>query len=195
MKHLNAAELSDVLEGRTDPRLSAHAHECEACRARLVSASETLQAAAQIEVPEPSPLFWDHLSARVGEAIAHAEERRQSWTPDLSVARLAFASATLTLVAAAFAGMFLIQSLRPPEPNVPEDTAGMSTPRQLDLAVDDTEWALIAEVADGMEWDEVAEVGAQSRVSSVDSLAATLSDEERAELARLIRDEIERAKS
>ncbi len=38
-----------------------------------------MSVAAEVEVPEPSPLFWDHLSARVGEAVAAEQAPRRSW--------------------------------------------------------------------------------------------------------------------
>ena len=193
VKHLTAAELVDVLEGHADARLAAHVRECNVCSGELAAASVALNDAAQVDLPEPSPLFWDHFSARVSEAIAHEPQARASWMPAFAFTRFAFAAASLTLVVAAAAGMLLVQSARPSsEPHA--DAAAIALQHPLDLA-DDTEWAIVAEVADGMEWDDVAEVGAQPRMDAVESVAATLSDEERAELARLIRHEIERAKS
>src|SRR6185436_8662720 len=41
--------------------------------AQLDELRAMLAAARDVDVPEPSPLFWDHLSARVSEAVA-AEE-------------------------------------------------------------------------------------------------------------------------
>jgi hypothetical protein len=52
-------------------RPGAHLARCETCAARVDAARSALEAARLAAgVPEPSPLFWDHLSARVRRATA-----------------------------------------------------------------------------------------------------------------------------
>ena len=38
--------------------------------------------ASEVDGPEPSPLFWDHFSARVRDAVAAEAVRRRSWFGD-----------------------------------------------------------------------------------------------------------------
>ncbi len=45
--------------------------------------------AVSAEMPEPSPLFWDHLSARVRTAVAEDVERPAPWTRVLNARVLA----------------------------------------------------------------------------------------------------------
>jgi hypothetical protein len=73
MKHLNRVTLLEIVEGTRSAQSVLHLTECEGCRAKLAGLQAAWQAAADVNVPEPSPLFWDHLSARVREAVA-AEE-------------------------------------------------------------------------------------------------------------------------
>ena len=65
MSHLTPEELLDLAEAPPPDVASGHLASCDRCRRELADLREALAAAAEIEVPEPSPLFWGHLSARV----------------------------------------------------------------------------------------------------------------------------------
>src|SRR5215471_16146260 len=69
MGHLHPNELIDLAEGTRPQSAAPHLLACESCRRQLAEARALIAAAATVEVPEPSPLFWDHLSARVREAV------------------------------------------------------------------------------------------------------------------------------
>ena len=60
--HLTPEELIDVAEGGP---AAPHLQTCEACRHQIVTLRATMSAVADLEVPEPSPLFWAHLSQQV----------------------------------------------------------------------------------------------------------------------------------
>src|SRR6476469_3139983 len=68
--HLNTDELVDIAEGTRTEAAAPHLASCEPCRAQLCELRAMIAAAKDVDVPEPSPLFWDHLSARVSEAVA-----------------------------------------------------------------------------------------------------------------------------
>jgi len=69
--HLSAGELVDLAEGTRAPGSAPHLASCDACRRALEGLRVTMAGIeAAVEVPEPPPLFWDRLSARVGEAVA-----------------------------------------------------------------------------------------------------------------------------
>ena len=67
--HLNAEQLVDIAEGAQAESSAPHLADCEACRARLHGLRAMMLAASGVAVPEPSPLFWDHLSSRVHDAV------------------------------------------------------------------------------------------------------------------------------
>ena len=82
MSHLSPAQLLDVAESQARPDEAAHVAQCAVCRDQVAELRHLLEAASADQVPEPSPLFWDHLSARVGRAVreeAEAGARRASW--------------------------------------------------------------------------------------------------------------------
>ncbi len=65
MKHLSHDELLDAAEGHGGGR--EHVDACTACRAEVEALAAALREAKSVDVPEPSPLFWEHLAARVRE--------------------------------------------------------------------------------------------------------------------------------
>src|ERR1051325_8890597 len=71
--HLTPEELLDLAEGARAESAAPHLEPCAACREHVAALRATMSLAADVDVPEPSPLFWDHLSRRVREAVA-AEE-------------------------------------------------------------------------------------------------------------------------
>src|SRR5215471_4709679 len=76
MAHLKPARLVDLAEGVEAEQSVPHLAECDTCRRALaelratMAAIETPRGPGSDVVPEPSPLFWDHLSARVHDAVA-----------------------------------------------------------------------------------------------------------------------------
>ena len=71
--HLGPDELVDLAE-RAHPESDApHLLSCVQCRAKVDELRRAMALAAEVDVPEPSPLFWPHLSARVHDAVSAAE--------------------------------------------------------------------------------------------------------------------------
>src|SRR5258707_1769981 len=71
--HLSADELVDLAEGARPESSAPHLAACGPCRARLNDLRAMMSAVADVDVPEPSPLFWDHFSQRVHDAAASEE--------------------------------------------------------------------------------------------------------------------------
>src|SRR3974390_55701 len=76
MAHLKPARLVDLAAGVEAEQSVTPLAECEMCRRALAELRATMAAIKTPRdpgsnvVPEPSPLFWDHLSARVRDAVA-----------------------------------------------------------------------------------------------------------------------------
>ncbi len=81
MTHLSPSQIVDVADGRAAPAVTAHAAACRACQAKVESMLEAARLAAEDELPEPSPLFWPHLAARIGEAVRREPAPVASWRP------------------------------------------------------------------------------------------------------------------
>ena len=69
MHHLSADAFIDLLDETIADAAVPHLASCEACRSQLTQLRAISEVAVQAEVPEPSPLFWDHLAARVRESV------------------------------------------------------------------------------------------------------------------------------
>src|SRR5262245_24896185 len=146
MRHLNANELIDVVESRATGRHLAHLDRCAGCRARVDELESVLRDVARVPVPEPSPLFWDHLSRRVSEAVAAEPVPQYGWR------RVSFRSAWPALAMASIV-MVLVTSvalLRTARPG----------PRVDDLASADLGAAVTADAMTGDDpaWDLVLSV-------------------------------------
>jgi hypothetical protein len=77
--HLKPEELVDLAEGTVIESSVPHLSACAACRGQLEALRLMTAEARDFEVPEPSPLFWDHLSSRVRDAIAEDHGQPSAW--------------------------------------------------------------------------------------------------------------------
>ena len=82
MNHLTDTEFVDLIEdaGPAAADRRRHAAACEACRAQAAALGAVLAQTASDEMPEPSPLFWDHFSRarpRGGRGESPAPRRRR----------------------------------------------------------------------------------------------------------------------
>jgi hypothetical protein len=73
MRHLKADDLLDLAEGTRPESSAPHLASCESCRRLVADLRTVIGVAVDVEIPDPSPLFWQHLSARVREAVSHHE--------------------------------------------------------------------------------------------------------------------------
>lgn len=172
--HLSPEEFVDALDGTLDARRMNHVRECEACRAGLESARVALAEAQELRVPEPSPLFWDHFSARVTDATAAEVPRgRPAWFPGWR---------PLGAIATALGALALVIVLRPaPAPSV--------VPVSGPAAMDDGTWGLVVGLAAELSWSDVHEA-ATPEDGTADAVIQDLSAAQREALARLLQQEI-----
>jgi hypothetical protein len=162
MSHLSRDERLLALDGVLDAGRQAHLSACAACRTEVEGLRGVLARVRAVDVPEPSPLFWDHLAARVGDAIAREPApavTRGWWAPRLGWAALAVA------VTAAAAGYLtrperipaapVVASVAPapaPDATAPGEGGGVAV--DVDAAFSDDGWALLTAVAEDAGADE-----------------------------------------
>src|SRR6187455_2911243 len=80
MNHLSPSEFVDFVEGTLDAARGSHAERCESCRRSGEELRRVFESsAARGDVPEPSPLFWEHFSARVRGAVAQETVSAPGW--------------------------------------------------------------------------------------------------------------------
>ena len=78
-RHLEPDELVEIADGSRPRDTAPHLEECSRCRATLADLEAALSAAVSDEVPEPSPLFWGHLSERISAAVGREHIADERW--------------------------------------------------------------------------------------------------------------------
>jgi len=184
VKHLAPATFIDLLDGTIAESAVPHLAVCARCSDQLSALRATWQAAADADVPEPSPLFWDHFSARVREAVAAEPVRPSGWREYLRqpwrVAGLAGAAALIVVAVAQFPS-YRASGDRPVHPS----TAAIASADPVERLPEDDMLGFVADLAGNLEWDDASDIGLAVR--GVDERAVVdMTDVERSELHRLL---------
>ena len=194
-RHLDLEALVDVAEG-TRP-VPVHAETCDACRQQLADLRSARAAVADVDVPEPSPLFWDHLSARVREAVSAEPPPRSgfweawSWRPAIAVAAVvAVAGLAVAFgVSRSRPGDAAIEAARTTavEPGDPGDPGEIDAAPLLELTdASDPSLDLIADLSEGLDWDAATAAGWTTATGSLDHVFDQLNEAERATLQQVL---------
>lgn len=190
MSHLTDAQMADAAERQADPPMSTHLAGCAACTAKVAQLRAILDSVAANEIPEPSPLFWEHFAAGVNAGIDEPQPAR-SWLSPAALAWLGAAAVVLLSVIGYYATRPTFDTV----PAAPAVALG-ETPALSDPAADDVEqdeaWAVMRSLALDLHYDDARDAGVLPRPGSVERAATELSEAERAELVRLIQVELKR---
>jgi hypothetical protein len=202
MTHLTPEEFVDAADGVLDPPRQAHLDACPTCRREVTALAALLREASAAPIPEPSPLFWEHLSARIRRSIADEEVPASGglswWRWPVLVPMGALAAALLLLIGslphtaplpspAAAAAAVPAPSLAP--------TAGEAGGLLDSTPADSGPWEVVAELVGTLDWDTAGAAGLSVLPGDSDHAALLLSPDEQAELSRLLRGELARSKS
>jgi len=200
--HLKTGDLVDIAEGTRTEASAPHLAVCEPCRAQLHALRAMLSAARDVDVPEPSPLFWDHLSSRVIDAVAAEGAPRTAWLDVTTWRRLltpAWAVAASMIVVVALGSRLMAPhqlagvdagSAPPPPPFIADTNA--STAVLGDVASDDASLMLVASLASALDLDAASDAGLAPS-GSAEHAVTHMSDSELRELGRLLKEELARS--
>ena len=190
MSHLTRDELVDLAEGILPSARRAHVDSCPACREQGEELSALLGDARAVVVAEPSPLFWEHFSGRVRQAIAEEPVAPLAWPRWLQWPVLVPVAGLALLVLA------LVTAVPQPSPveslvaeNHPERAAAADA--DAEVAVDSA-FAFILESVGPLDLDTAQEAGIASGPGSADRAALHLTADEQDELVRLLQAELAR---
>lgn len=212
MRHLSPEELLDLAEGARPfeaDRSHSHLSSCEACRQQLAQLRAIMNAVSDVEVPEPSPLFWEHLSARVHDGVAAGEPARRSrWSlrsgpngfAGLGIGPWRFiapvAAAAVAIVAVVAVVSLPRQWSAPPmsSPSAGIATGSANVESSADTLVDDPAFSLVSDLTAGIDVETALEAGLASQ-GSADEAVNHLNSSELGELERLLKEEMARTQS
>jgi hypothetical protein len=196
MIHLSDTEFTDLLDGRLPPSRAAHLEVCAACRDQAGAIRAAHDWLARETVPEPSPLYWEHMAARVGEAIRQPEDgparTASGWLPRWA-AWAGGAVCAILLLAIAWAR--LPAGSTPALPQASPDLAAIARAaadfrEEMD---NDPEWSVVRAAAADLEWEDIPAAGIAPTPGAAEMVILELNDDERAELARLLEEEMKRS--
>jgi hypothetical protein len=213
MAHLNPDQFVDIAEGLVAETDAPHLATCVECRLQLADVRAMISEAAIAETgaaPEPSPLFWNQLSARVRDAVAEEAAVPRSWRERLLHPRVLVPSFAGALAVAVFVLLHPGVLLAPPPMTSPAmsrtsalagaplpGVAGRALLPELQLSLpplgnaDDPQLDLVADYGDTLGWDEMRdEMALSAPAASSDAVVGALNADEQRELQRLLADEM-----
>jgi hypothetical protein len=188
MTHLSSDHIVDVVEGCADAASASHAAGCDACRAKVEALREALRLAESDPPPEPSPLFWPSLAARIGEAVRREPARMPPWR--MWAWRLApIGAAAVLVIAIGIGGRMSSSDPGAGSPGAaPAAQALFEAPPGADSA-EDPSWALVSELSSDVSLDE-ADAHGVLLPGGTEQALLQLDGAERVELARILREEL-----
>lgn len=189
MNHLTPDELIDAVEGTLDPALQTHLTRCAGCNEEVSRLRAVLGDAKAVDVPEPSPLFWDHFSTRVRAAIENEEVPERGWVPAWLRWPVLVPIAALALLV-----MALVVAV-PREPDVVPAVADAGDAAVVDdlATAGEQEWAVVSEIVGLVEIDQAHAAGIAVSPGDADRIALQLDADEQRELIRLIKEEMNKS--
>ena len=204
-RHLTEDEAVELVDpsGQRLPRARAtHAEVCESCRRRVAGLRDVMLEAGDVHVPEPSPLFWKHLTDRIAQAVVNDRDAssRPSWMDRWRASHLATAITTASVVLAAVVGASIVRQGFDNSVVVSDgsDTLGgdvvageeMPVVEDLPLMDEPADWAWLVAMAETVEWDETDTDALMVDRRTLDREVFALSSEERRTLVRLLEAEL-----
>ena len=148
---------------------------------------DALAQTASDEMPEPSPLFWDHFSARVSEAV-----RGESPAPAPPPWMQRFSSPLVAWAAAAAMAVLIMMTVvwratlhapsgrarragaRPDAATPAVDAVQVASAGAGDNIDADEAWAVVRTAAEGLAWEDAHAVGLSAHPGSAEGLALEL---------------------
>lgn len=182
MTHLTADELIDAMEGMLAPERHAHLTACDECQRELAELSSVLSEARQVSIPDPSPLFWSHFSARVRGAIDADVAAGPAWPAWLRWQILAPVGALAVLVLA-----LVVAAPRRDNTEMVVETSIEGDQSPID------NWVMLTDLVGDMDLDTASAAGV-IEPGVADEAVLQLTAEEQQELTRLLKAELQRAK-
>jgi hypothetical protein len=150
-------------------------------------------------MPEPSPLFWEHFSARVRDQVAHETPDRAGWWTSMGVRALVPLVAALVMLVAVFSVTLLPRIGRSPavRPELASTYAAVDSNLSADAdaaapvdAKNAEVWDVLTAAASDMGVEDAHAAGMATHPGAVDHEVTHLSQAELTELGRLLQTQL-----
>ena len=192
--HLNELELIDLAEGTRPESSAPHLASCDRCRRQLLQMRSLMADVAAVPVPEPSPLFWDHLSRRVRDAVAVERGAPRRWWHEVALRKRILVPASAAALAVILILSALTSRLLAPLPGPerePADVAlaGTGGPDDGFDVADDASLMLVADLSAELNLDPAADENL-APAGGAEHAVTHLNDDELRELQRLLQQEL-----
>ncbi|MGH9161878.1 MAG: hypothetical protein ACRD2X_18080 [Vicinamibacteraceae bacterium] len=201
MRHLSRTELVDLAEGVLAAERAAHVDECARCREQGDVLRRVATDVRTVEMPEPSPLFWDHLSAQIRGAVdgepqrSHVYDIASWWTsgvrrlsPDLKLGPTR--ALAIALVAVVVAGLWWLAASRfaGPGGTAPQVAQRELPPSatQIEPVSPDAGWELVSSMADREGMLDEEGLAVEIAPGAAERALLSLTADEQRELVRLL---------
>jgi hypothetical protein len=193
---LTELELVDLAEGTRPESSAPHLTSCDRCRQQLLEMRSLMSDAMGVEVPEPSPLFWDHFSARVRDAVAVERQAPRRWWHDVALRKRFLVPASAVALAALVIVSALTSRLLAPQPagprtaaNNPAIAVGAAAPDDDFDVADDASLMLVADLSAEMNLDSATDDNL-TPAGGAEHAVTHLNVDELRELQRLLQQEL-----
>ena len=196
--HLSAREFVDAIEGGLTAGRQRHLDVCAACQTEV----ETLRTIvvdldSDADLPEPSPLFWEHFQSRVNVAVreeAMVPSRAAWWRTLLGTgATRTWLTAGATVAALVMiAAMYLrapVDAGRPVDAGAAAALGETVVPDEAALVLGGAEWEFVSGMLETLQEDDMRRVLTPSG-NAVDAAMGNLSESERKTFLRLLQAEM-----
>jgi hypothetical protein len=189
---MHTRDKGDVRDRRefSPPPGARHLEACASCRTQVASLATLMNDVRAVEVPEASPLFWDHLSARVAQVIADESTARGAsptgwWRWRVLLPAAGLAASVFALVASLpsdistpVSPVATVNTVAAPATELPDPTTAA-----------DEGWDLVADLVGTLDLETIHEAGLAAP-GAAEFAVLDLTDSERQELVRLLEAEL-----
>jgi hypothetical protein len=200
--HLTEVELVDLVEATRAEASAPHLASCERCRRQLQEMRSLMAAAAAVQVPEPSPLFWDRLSDRVRQSVAAERDAPRRWWHEMMPWRRLLIPASAVAAAAILVVTAMTPRVRAPGAPIASTAAIQPGPAPapapaasgvlndgFEDAADDESLTLVADLSAALNIDPATDTNLAPS-GSAEHAVTHLNDDELRELQQLLKQEL-----
>jgi hypothetical protein len=163
------------------------------CRDQASRLTGALAAARDVEVPEPSPLYWSHLSARVSERVAHESSGAGAWWQAFGVRGLLPAASAVALAGAVLVSGLMIRDGHVAVPVGPAPAATVATGDPAAQPDDSEAWQMLTSAAAETPIEEAHAAGMAVPAGAIDRAVQQMTPDELNALGALLQSELHRS--